>query len=377
MYPYLIVFFLTSILALASFSNKSKPKSFFFFYVVAIGVFVGLSDMLGGYDRYIYAEVFTSNAEGIVEGDNEVYEKFFSKEPLFGLINTLIGFLTPNRYVFILLYTLIVYIVYAVCFYKYTEYPFFALLVFLGLMFFFTFTYLRQVLAAGIVWLSLPYYRDRKKWKYMGMILLAAMAHNSAAIMALLYFIPLKKRSFNAIMPVMLGLLVLGLIGVGQAFAIVGGLVGNSNISSHANVAEFGFRYEYVVESILFLIILYNNYSTVANDKETLSYLNLYLMFCGILLLFCKSSDGGRIAWYGIMGIIIMLTRFCKSGRGVPLRYGLVLMFFALFMRILLAWGILLSPYKTFLTDGVRDGDYIWEFYEYDHEYDKDKLYNL
>lgn len=72
-----------------------------------------------------------------------------------------------------------------------------------------------------------------------------------------------------------------------------------------------------------------------------------------------------------------MLTRFCKSGKGVPLRYGLVLMLFALFMRILLAWGILLSPYKTFLTDGVRDGDYIWEFYEYDHEYDKDKLYNL
>ncbi|MBQ1605223.1 MAG: hypothetical protein II088_00305 [Bacteroidales bacterium] len=74
-----------------------------------------------------------------------------------------------------------------------------------------------------------------------------------------------------------------------------------------------------------------------------------------------------------------MPIRYLKSGRGVPLRYGLVLMFFALFMRILLLWGTgkILYPYKTFLTDGVRDGDTTWEQYEYDHEYDKDKLYNL
>lgn len=159
--------------------------------------------------------------------------------------------------------------------------------------------------------------------------------------------------------------------------SVAGDVTGSENVASHAEAAEAGFRYEYVVESFLFLFILYLNYGMVKRDKETLSYMNLYLMFCGILLLFCRSGDGGRIAWYSIMGIIIMLTRFCKGVKGVQLRTFLTVMFFALFMRILLAWGILIYPYKTFFTKGVREGDWIYNRYEYDYKYEKDKLYNL
>ena len=44
-------------------------------------------------------------------------------------------------------------------------------------------------------------------------------------------------------------------------------------------------------------------------------------------------------------------------------------------MRILLAWGIQIYPYKTFLTSGVREGDIIEMEYEYDHDYDENKFY--
>ena len=209
------------------------------------------------------------------------------------------------------------------------------------------------------------------------MIIIASMIHNSALIMILLYLIPLKKWPFGRIMIVMFLLFILGLIGVGGMFAVVGGLTGNENISSHASAAEYGFRYEYVIESFFFLFLLYKNYGNIAKDKESLSYLNLFLMFCGILLLFCKSSDGGRIAWYGVMGVIIMLTSFCNKERGSVLKISLTFLFFFLYLRILLAWGVLLSPYKTFFTNGVREGDFIYELYEYDHNYDQDKFYNL
>ena len=33
-----------------------------------------------------------------------------------------------------------------------------------------------------------------------------------------------------------------------------------------------------------------------------------------------------------------------------------------------------LYPYKTFFTNGFRSGDYSWENYEYNHEYDNDKF---
>ena len=34
-----------------------------------------------------------------------------------------------------------------------------------------------------------------------------------------------------------------------------------------------------------------------------------------------------------------------------------------------------LYPYKTFLTNGYRQGDYSHKHYEYDARYDTDKLY--
>jgi len=48
---------------------------------------------------------------------------------------------------------------------------------------------------------------------------------------------------------------------------------------------------------------------------------------------------------------------------------------FVLFLRILTSWGVLLYPYKTFFTNGHRENDYIFERYEYDYNYDKDKFY--
>ena len=381
MIPYLIIFFLTAYIAFVQFNSTKKTSPYFFgAYVFALALFVGISDMLGGYDRYIYGEVFTSVSESVARGEgvfNDTFNLYLLKEPLYGMTNVVIGLLTPNRYAFILIYTLLVYTIYGICFYRYTEKPFFALLVFLGLMFFFTYTYLRQILAVGVIWLALPYYTHRKTWKYLVMVAIATLIHNSGMIMAVLYFIPLKKWKFSQIIPVMILLFVMGLYGVGNFMAFAGSLTGVENIKEHADAAEIGFRYEYVIESCLFLFLLYQNYKTVKNDKKSLSYLNLYLMFCGILLLFCKSGDGGRIAWYSVMGIIIMLTQFCKSKNTAGLRIFLTIMFFALYFRILYSWGMLLYPYKTFFTNGVREGDDIYTKYEYDVKYADDKLYNL
>lgn len=61
----------------------------------------------------------------------------------------------------------------------------------------------------------------------------------------------------------------------------------------------------------------------------------------------------------------------------ILLRLFVSTMVFVLYMRILTGWGMLVMPYKTFLTDGFRKGDETYERYEYDHAYDNDKFYNL
>lgn len=377
---YILIFLSTAILAWG-FSGKSKPpKLLFFAFSMTIALFVGLSDMLGGYDRYIYAEVFQDLHTSVINRDffNKEFMFFFGKEPLYGLINNVIAYFTPNRYVFILIYTLFVYIVYSFNFYKYTKNPFFAFLIFEGLMFFFTFTYLRQILAAGIIWTGISYAAKKNFKKYLIFVLLATLTHNSAAYMILLYFIPKRKFNKASIISFMLILLLIGLSGVTKyVFSLSGDAINNARISGYASEAEFGFRIEYVIESFLFLFIFLKDYHKINTDSYSLTLANTYLMFCGTLLFFCKSSDGGRIAWYGVIGIIAILENLCNIRNGIKLRAFITIMSFVLFYRILSSWGILLYPYKTFLTPGVREGDFIEERYEYDHAYDQNKLYNL
>ena len=377
---YIILFVITTILAWFYTGNTKVSKPLFFSFCLSIGLFVGLADMLGGYDRYIYSEVFQDMHENVTKGVlfSEEFLSFFGKEPVYGLINDFIAFFTPNRYIFILVYTLFLYIVYAVNFYRYTKNPFFALLVFEGLMFFFTFTYLRQVLAAGVIWLSIPYVAQRNFKKYLLFVILATLIHNSAAYMILLYFIPRRKFEKKYIVLFMLALLIIGVSGITKfIFSISGDFVNNARIAGYADTAEMGFRIEYVIEATLFLSILLLNYRRIDEDAFSLTLANVYLMFCGVLLFFCKSSDGGRIAWYCLIGVIVILEKLCRPKSAVQLKSFITIMSFVLFYRILSAWGILLYPYKTFLTPGIRQGDFIEESYEYDHTYDKDKLYNL
>ena len=377
---YIILFVITTVFAWFYAGNTKVPKSLFFSFCLSIGLFVGLADMLGGYDRYIYSEVFQDMHENVTKGVlfSEEFLYFFGKEPVYGLINDFIAFFTPNRYIFILVYTLFLYIVYAANFYRYTKNPFFALLIFEGLMFFFTFTYLRQVLAAGVIWLSIPYVAQRNSKKYFLFVILATLIHNSAAYMILLYFIPRRKFDKKYIVLFMLALLIIGVSGITKfIFSISGDFVNNARIAGYADTAEMGFRIEYVIEATLFLSILLLNYRRIDEDAFSLTLANVYLMFCGVLLFFCKSSDGGRIAWYCLIGVIVILERLCRPKSAVQLKSFITIMSFVLFYRILSAWGILLYPYKTFLTPGIRQGDFIEESYEYDHTYDKDKLYNL
>ena len=208
--------------------------------------------------------------------------------------------------------------------------------------------------------------------------MLATLIHNSAAYMLLLYFIPRQKFEQNHIILFMLALLILGVSGVTKyVFSISGDAINNAKIAGYANTAEFGFRIEYVIESVLFLFILLMNYKKIGEDERSLTMVNVYLMFCGVLLFFCKSSDGGRISWYCLLGVIVILEKLCRPKSAVPLKGFITIMCFVLFYRILSAWGVLLYPYKTFLTPGIRQGDFIEDLYEYDHAYDNDKLYNL
>jgi hypothetical protein len=137
-----------------------------------------------------------------------------------------------------------------------------------------------------------------------------------------------------------------------------------------------GFRIAYLIEAIFFLYFILKNYEDITQTKEQTVMTNAALVFCGILLFFVKSENGGRIAWYYMIGIISTMTYIATWKQRVTNNTAvLIALSFVLYFRILTAWGIQLTPYKTFFTDGVREGDVIYMKFEYDPYYANDKFY--
>ena len=380
MYIYILILALVMAGALFLPQKFSRSTVYLGCWMMALALFVGFSDMLGGYDRYIYGELFDEVADVRREGRDVLTAYIFQQYPTelgYVYLNVLISYFTANRYIFIFVLTLIIYLLYYVNIRRYTSDYRVALLLFLGLLFFFTFTYLRQMLGVGIAALSLKYVYERKLWKFVVLMLLAVSFHNSAIILLPVYFIPIKKYSAGTIVVIMLTCLLIGASGASSSLFEAYSSTSGMELRTAQYIEDTsGFRVAYLLEAIFFLWFILGNYGKVGGDKQQVVLLNFALAFCGILLLFIRSENGGRLGWYFIMALIATLTSILsQTSKGITnklLVYAVVLF---LYVRIVSAWGVLLSPYKTFFTNGVREGDFIHEKFEYDADYENDKFY--
>ena len=383
MISYLIIFIIAVIIYSTTRERNEKNKLILAIYLGGLALFVGCSDMLGGYDRYIYGEVFDQLSIATRAGGDlsqTAGYKLFGTEWGYLGFNQLMAFVTLNRYIFIFTLTIIIYTLLFVSIKEYCEdYPF-AMILFLGLWFFFTFTYLRQVAAATIGWLAIRYAIDRKPIPFFAIVTLAFGFHNSAIVLAPLYFVPQKIYPKAAIL---LGLLVCLAIGMSN---ILGAIVGEADVivdaaraEQNAEYLEEGtFRIEYFLEAIFFIAIILWNYDVFdEDDQRQTTLLNMAIVFCAILLIFVRSNNGGRIAWHYMIGLIATITYIAKYTDFTVIRSGFIIMCSLLYLRILFAWGPRIAPYKSFFTDGHRQDDRIHRIYEYDQRYDQDKFYKI
>lgn len=360
--------------------NNPQSKGMLMGVMTFLALFVGLSDMLGGYDRYIYGACFDEVADVVRDGRNifatTALFHMFPKEFGYCFLNIGISIFTANRYVFILIATLIIYICLYLSFKRHTNNYAFAIIIFLGLWFFFSFTYLRQVLGASIGWLALKYVSERDLKRFLIIVFIAATFHNSAIMLLPLYFVPVRAFEKKHILMVMGVLFLLGMSGgPGTLFDAYGNAIEDDRVQQNIEYAS-GFRIAYFIEAVFFLYFILKNYDLITETEEQTVMANAALIFCGILLFFVKSENGGRLAWYYMIGIISTLTYIATWEQRVSNNaIALIALSFFLYFRVLTAWGGLLSPYKTFFTDGIRDGDVIYMKYEYDQRYSVDKFY--
>lgn len=380
MWLYLGIFFII-VFVYYSTKNSQRDVKVLFSVLFFLSLFVGLSDMLGGYDRFIYSEVFDHIAD--LDGDyvkNGAFNLFIGE---FGWtsLNILISFVTKNRYIFILIVTLITYSLIFISFKRFLTNYTYGLILFMGLWFFFTFTYLRQVLATSIIWFSLPYILKRNFKLYALFVFLAFSIHNSAIICILLYFIPIKKYDRKIVIIVMSIIAIIGITGGPSALFDTYASISNDAMLriEHNGISEdAGIRFVYFFEVAFFLYIILSNYHVFENNKEKLLMLNTSFVFCATLLFFIRSINGGRLSWYFLIGLISTLTYIVHSKWiKQSLVHLLIIVSFFLYLRVYRSWQVygILYPYKTFFTPGHQTKQEYYDLFEYDANYDKNKFY--
>ena len=349
---YIILFLIPVIFFFYYKDNKQASYKPFLFFFVFLALFVGLSDMLGGYDRYIYGDLFDNLADqlkiGIPITSSSIYQAYNTEFGYIGL-NWAIAHITNNRYIFIFLYTICMYAIILYSFRKYAKNYSLASILFLALVFYFSFTYLRQMFAAAIIGLSIRYIIERKFLKYCAIIFAAFSFHNSAIIFFPMYFIANKKYSKAHILLLMSVFFIIGVTGITSSLYNLFDDI--STRAAHADYAVQGdTRIAYILEAGFFLFFLIKSYRHLSDTKQSIVF---------------------------IYGLIFSLTQLLTTKYGKHHRFDLYIIAVSLFLflRITVEWSFNMCPYKTFLTPGHTAAEWIYERYEYDLKYDMDKFY--
>ena len=381
----MIIYYFVLIISLIFYfiqKDKRVPSvSLFFCFMLAIALFVGLGDMIGGYDRYIYGEVFDSIADEM-RGKGNISSLFYlvnGKEYGYFVWQIIVSVFTPNRYIFILVTTLTIYYLFFRVMRRYMlDYPL-AVIVFMGMLFYFTMTYLRAVFAIAILWQGIRYIWERKFWKYAFFVVLAASFHTSILIGLVMYFIPIKRYSKKTIIIWLILCFIVGMTPLPNIILASAGSLTEKNTGevNAYELQEQGFRIEYVLEVLFFIWLIFKNYNKIDTDKRTLTFLNMTIVLCFILLFFMRFGQGGRFAWPFYIGVFYIIPYLVsKNKTSLPLTSIVLVVFSLLFIRISIAWESLNVPYTTFLTNGTPAGDgKIFNKYEYDLNYVDDKFY--
>ena len=107
MLTYILVLFAVILLYLLTYDGeKAQSKGILLGMMLFLGLFVGISDMLGGYDRYIYCDLFDSLCDSVAAGiplQETALFMLYPSEFGYDTLNYIISFVTHNRYIFILI----------------------------------------------------------------------------------------------------------------------------------------------------------------------------------------------------------------------------------------------------------------------------------
>lgn len=305
-------------------------------------------NMIGGYDVFVYAFYF----ENIVALGN-----YFNYEEGFYSFTKLIYFISENRFfyfgVIAAAYTFSVFFISKKISEKYYFFIFF--LIFCK-FYFYSFVYLRQVLAVILVWLGCFYLSKDRKIIFLLFTLFASSFHISAIIsIVFLFFNKTYSKS---------SLYFLFFLGIFSLILPLDKILGFITIDKFSGYLSRDLNIFYFLESMLFflLLILYRK-NVIYIGAEYNFYFNLAVFYTIFNLIVSSFSGFSRFSWYPFIGIVVFLGHQLMLGRNninkIILFIGMSFYFISMFLRIMiLRDGGDMMPYETIFSESIRNSQF-------------------
>lgn len=362
MIPYLLIFALAIMVYL---SNPLKNKLLVYFFLVCLMLITGLRDMIGGYDVYIYAEVYE-----VLRGKSLFLYGAFEKG--FLTYYYLLQNISTKREFLFFASALIMYSMHFYVIKKNTENISISLFVYFCKFFIYSFVYLRQGLAMSIIWLSISMIINKRYFYALLIIALAFTFHKSSIIF--LPHILVANRKFNNYQLVLGGFIILFL-----SFTPLGDVLKESTIESTGIEKastyvghDSGVNIFYLIEALVLFILGLNFRNYFYQTQKGIAIFNGFALYVFFTLATLTNASFLRLTWYYFIFLVLAIPYMYNAIKDIKLRnffkLCLGVYFGATFIRLLILWdGGDLMPYKSIFQDFNRNGRF--EFMEYRQNY--------
>lgn len=364
MLPYLFIFFLASIL----FFRAYRKVDFLIYFFVLVSIMIaGLRDMIGGFDVYIYAEVYE-----VLRGKYlfiyEPFEKGFLT--YFYILQTI----STKREFMFFISALIMTLLHFYSIKKHSPNIGISLFIYFCKFFLFSFVYLRQGFAMGIAWLSLFYIIEKRYYVTAAFLLLAFFFHKSSIVFLPFLLIAHKKFTARELGVMAAGIIFISITPIGSFLTSFLAEASESEKLSAYTSKSGAVNLFYLIEGGLgiYLASIFNKYFYL--NKQTTVIFNGFFMYSIVILAGLTNATFIRFSWYYFIFVVLALPYIYyfyswKNKFFQPQFKLLLFLYYSLvFFRLLIVYdGGDFMPYKTIFQDFERNGR--WEFMEYRQRY--------
>jgi len=357
MFPYLLLY----VLALL---NGLWERGRVLFISLAVGMILiaGLRDMIGGFDVYIYGEVY--------EIDNIRMFLYPNFEWGFKIYYWVLKLVSVKREFLFFVTAVLIISLHSTLIKKLS--PLFGLSIFIYFCKFFlmSFVYFRQGLAMGVIWFAIPFLLDKKYGKALLLVALAFFFHKSSLVF--LPFLLFANYRFSSFQLISLTFLLLVIVVSPLGALLIELLASSSGNEKLANYAEKsgGVNLFYVLEVIVFgvLAVLFKPILYASENKNAVLFYNGFIVYVWVILFALTNNTFIRLGWYFFIFVPLALPTALSVLKDINLKkffkLTLIVYYSAIFFRLVLVYdGGDFMPYKSIFQDFERNGR--WEFMEY------------